>query len=298
MTMTRVGQAVAAGAGIEGTPLMKADSGLGGPLRATPVPGWERGLPWLWAGTSWRVDGFGAGGWPGDEDGAEAWSAAREGEVAGSLPHERKAGSRLATAEREIAAVTGGLLEGGWGTVVRSRQVHGARCRIHGDLPAGDCVAGDGDGHVTQESGVLLAVTLADCVPVFVADPANRAVGIFHAGWRGTAAGVVENGLRAMRRAFGSAAAELRLHLGPAICGRCYEVGPEVFAALGELPPPHPRPLDLRRVIRRRALAAGVPPGHLTTSAECTLCGDGRYYSHRGGDRGRHLGLIGIVAER
>ena len=237
-------------------------------LRATPVPGWERTFPWLWARTTWRT---------------------------GAPPGQSPA-SAVVAMESGIGA--GALEPGGWKTVVRSRQVHGALCHVHGELPAGEEMAADGDGHATGEPGILLAITLADCVPVFVADPVNRAVGLLHAGWRGTAAGVVEEGLEAMRRAFGSVAAELHLHLGPSICGRCYEVGPEVFVALGEPPPPRSRPLDLRRVIGRRALAAGVAPTHLTTSAECTLCSRERYYSHRGGDRGRHLALIGVLPAR
>ena len=139
-----------------------------------------------------------------------------------------------------------------------------------------------------------MAVTLADCVPVFLADPARRAVGLLHAGWRGTAAGVLEEGVGAMGSAFGSDAGDLFAHLGPAICGRCYEVGPEVFEALGAAPPAGPAPLDLRSVLARRALAAGVRAGRLSASEECTLCGDGRYYSHRRGDDGRHLAYIGI----
>ena len=183
----------------------------------------------------------------------------------------------------------------GWKSVVRSRQVHGAETRLHAALPAGEHVAGDGDGHVTRAAGLLLTVTLADCVPVFVADPVRRAVGLLHAGWRGTAASVLERGLAAMAEAFGSDAAELFVHLGPAICGECYEVGPEVFEALEQPVPAEAMPIDLRGVLRRRALGAGVAAGRLSVNDECTLCGDGRYYSHRRGDTGRHRGFIGIL---
>ena len=113
----------------------------------------------------------------------------------------------------------------------------------------------------------------------------------------GTAAGVLEQGLAAMGRAFGSVPADLFVHLGPAICGQCYEVGPEVFQALGEAIPRRPAPIDLRGIIRRRALGVGIDAGHLTVNTECTLCGDGRYYSHRRGDTGRHVGFIGILPE-
>ena len=236
----------------------------------TSIPEWDARLPWLRAGTTRR--GFG----PGEEAG--------NGGRAGSDPG---AGAAAAAA----------LLEAGWRSVVRSRQVHGSVTRVHADLPAGESVLGEGDGHVTRTPGTLLAVTLADCVPVFLADPVNRAVALLHAGWRGTAAGVLDQGLDVMARAFGSAAPNLFLHLGPAICGRCYEVGPEVFTALGEEPPPGPAPIDLRGVILRRARALGIRDGRLGANRECTLCGDGRYFSHRRGDSGRHLGFIGILPE-
>ena len=240
----------------------------------TVVPEWETLLPWLRAGTTQRDIAAPALGGP-----VAATSEADTGPTRRDLADE--------------AART--LLDRGWRSVARSRQIHGARVRVHAGLPPGNCAVGEGDGHLTREAGLLLAVTLADCVPVFVADPAQRAVGLLHAGWRGTAAGVLERGLSAMHRAFGSDPSDLYVHLGPAICGRCYEVGPEVFRALAEALPAAPAPIDLRRVIRRRALAAAVDGGRLTISGECTLCGDGRYFSHRRGDTGRHLGFIGIL---
>lgn len=131
---------------------------------------------------------------------------------------------------------------GRWRAVVRSRQVHGSVVHVHADVPDGEIVPGDGDGHVTAVAGVLLTVRVADCVPVFIADPSGRVVGLLHAGWRRTAAGILESGIRAMTSNFGSLPAELAVHLGPAICGDCHEVGPEVFQSLGEPPPRAPGP--------------------------------------------------------
>lgn len=239
---------------------------------ATGVPGWEALLPWLRAGTTLRER-----------------TESRLREPCGP----REAHDPWTTGRPDNGCCT--PFGDGWRSVVRSRQVHGAETRVHTELPAGESVVGEGDGHLTRRPGLLLTVTLADCVPVFVADPVRRAVALLHAGWRGTAAGVLEQGLAAMGRAFGSVPGDLLVHLGPAICGECYEVGPEVFEALGEAAPPRPKPLDLRGVIRRRALAAGIGPERLTVNRECTLCGDGRYYSHRRGDTGRHLGFIGIL---
>jgi YfiH family protein len=180
----------------------------------------------------------------------------------------------------------------GMRTAVHARQVHEAEVRTHAASTRGLSLVDPCDGHTTTEPGVLLAVTTADCVPVFLADPATHAVGLLHAGWRGTAAGVLERGLD--RMAERSDVRDLRVHLGPAICGGCYEVGPEVFEALGEARPARPKPLDLRAVLARRAIAGGVDAALVTVSEHCTRCTGSELFSHRGGDRGRQVGYIGI----
>lgn len=263
-------------AGGAGTRPQSGDPASARSFPSTPVPGWGTRFPWLRAGTTRRTVGADRVSRPGDSVNAA-----------------------LAQSDRGIPALDDMLvLTAGnpWRSVVRNRQVHGSLTRIHADIPAGPQVVGEGDGHVTHVPGVLLTVTVADCVPVFIADPARRAVGLLHAGWRGVAAGVVRSGIEAMREAFGSSPADLAVHLGPAICGQCYEVGPEVFRALGEPAPATPRPIDLRRIIGRRAGVAGVCVERVTASSECTLCGDGRYYSHRRGDAGRQRAFVGIVA--
>jgi purine-nucleoside/S-methyl-5'-thioadenosine phosphorylase / adenosine deaminase len=180
------------------------------------------------------------------------------------------------------------------GGVLYAKQIHGALVRFHRKAAEGIELAGECDGHATATPGAVLAVSVADCVPVFVVDNEHRAVAVLHAGWRGAAAGVLESGLGTLRGHAGSRIENLYVHLGPAICGDCYEVGPEVFEAL-ELPSPErPEPVDLRAVLAGRAVAAGVRPGRLTVSAHCTLCGEGRFFSHRGGDAGRQLAYIGI----
>jgi YfiH family protein len=149
---------------------------------------------------------------------------------------------------------------------------------------SGAAELGHGDAIVTARAGVLLAVTVADCVPVFMVDPERRLLGLAHAGWRGAAAGVVESALEAMRRL---GADELYVHLGPAICGRCYEVGPEVAAALGS--PSETRYVDLRAHLAQGVVAAGVDGGRLTASSGCTRCESASFFSYRGGDRGRRM---------
>lgn len=181
----------------------------------------------------------------------------------------------------------------GFGGVVHARQVHGAEVETHDAGIAGLLITDGRDGHVTSAADVLLTISVADCVPIFVVDPERRAVALLHGGWRGVAAGVLEAGLRALLDG-GSDARDLLVHFGPAICGRCYEVGPEVHHALGLREPPSPTPVDLRRVLAQRARVHGIAAERITTSAWCTRCGDSPFFSHRGGFPQRQMALLGI----
>lgn len=174
---------------------------------------------------------------------------------------------------------------------VHSRQVHGAEIAAHEGEPAPGLRIMEGmDGHTTDRSGLLLTVSVADCVPVFLVNPASRRVALLHGGWRGTAAGIVPAGIE---RLGGGNEAGLHVHLGPAICGACYEVGPEVHEALGLSVPASNTPVDVRAVQARHAIEAGVPPEQVTVSEHCTRCGEG-FFSHRGGDAARQMGVLGI----
>lgn len=182
----------------------------------------------------------------------------------------------------------------GFGGVVHSRQVHGVEIECHNAGIAGLLIMEGRDGHVTATADVLLTISVADCVPIFVVDPKRRVVALLHGGWRGVAAGVFEMGLGALLDGGASAAEDLLVHFGPAICGRCYEVGPEVHRALGLREPPGPTPVDLRRVLSERARAHGIRSERITTSAWCTRCGDSPFFSHRGGFSQRQMALLGI----
>ena len=178
-------------------------------------------------------------------------------------------------------------------TTVHARQVHGARVLQHTALPEGMLIAGqDADGHCTREPGILLTVSVADCVPVSIVSTQPQAVAMVHAGWRGVAAGALEAGIDTLR-ACGAGPDSMWVHLGPAICGQCYEVGPEVFDAL-RMDMPADRMLDMRAVLSARATRAGVPAEHVTSSAWCTRCDDSMLFSHRAGSTGRQLGVIGL----
>ncbi len=179
--------------------------------------------------------------------------------------------------------------------IVHARQVHETRIVIHDGAGTGVREAeGTADGHATAESGVLLAVTVADCVPVYLLDADARAVALLHAGWRGTAAGILPRGIGLLGQRWGTDPGSLLVHLGPAICGECYEVGPEVFEALGLEAPSAPAPVDVRAALARQARTAGVQADRITVSDVCTLCGDSNLFSHRAGRSERQVAVMGI----
>jgi polyphenol oxidase len=189
------------------------------------------------------------------------------------------------------------LRELGVPSAVHARQVHRADLRIHRAIAGPGILVMDGvDGHVTDRAGLLLTVSVADCVPVSVVDPAAPAIALVHAGWRGTAAGIVERALDLLRADRPDAIGRLWLHCGPAICGACYEVGPDVHAAVnpGTPVPDRPTPIDIREAIVRRAIAAGLAAERISVSSHCTRCGPDDFFSHRGGSAGRQMGLLGI----
>ncbi|MGH7506129.1 MAG: polyphenol oxidase family protein [Longimicrobiales bacterium] len=183
-------------------------------------------------------------------------------------------------------------------TAVHARQVHEATVLRHEMLPAGLLIGDDADGHITAEAGLLLTVSIADCVPISIVDEERRAISLLHGGWRGIAAGILEAGLRAVLALTRGDASALRVHFGPAICGNCYEVGPEVHDALGLPVPAAPEPVDLRRTLARRATHAGLEPERITMSVHCTRCGDAPFFSHRGGDRARQVAVLGVREAR
>ncbi|MDW5265004.1 MULTISPECIES: peptidoglycan editing factor PgeF [Acidobacteriaceae] len=169
----------------------------------------------------------------------------------------------------------------------------------------------EGDGAVTDLPGVMLGVQTADCVPVLIADVNKRVVAAIHAGWRGTAARIVEQGCLAMQERYGSRPEELVAAVGPSIGACCYAVGEEVRSGFGaqfeyadalfrtgETGQMH---LDLWEANRRQLLDAGVPAQSITVIGECTACtvsgGEKKYFSHRAehGFTGRMMSVIGVV---
>jgi polyphenol oxidase len=240
---------------------------------------------------------------------------------------------KIVTANRELflSAVTEGKEILG---LVTLRQIHSSlirRVRAQDVQGNGMSAILKGDGLMTDEPGVLLGIQTADCIPVLLADRKNRAVAAFHAGWRGTLARIVENGVGRMRLEFGSRPEHLIASIGPGIGQCCYSVGeevqqefeaqfsyaPELFREVYDSDPVREKypmlfltarapghsalgpamHLDLPEANRRQLLAAGLKESSIFMTGECTGCHTDRFFSHRmeQGFTGRMMSVIGIA---
>jgi len=227
-----------------------------------------------------------------------------------------------------VGASTSGKV---WPLVV-NRQVHSDVIHVLREEP-GDSKPGPlaGDGIVTNLPGVTIAILTADCLPVLLVDRKNRAVGAFHAGWRGTVKRIVEKGVGIMRREFGTRPQDLLAAIGPGIQKCSYEVGaelktefqsqfsyaPELFHEVQDSDPVRQKypllflnarapghgdlclklHLDLSEANRRQLLAAGLRERQITVVGECTACNTKKFFSHRAdhGRTGRMMAVIGVT---
>jgi YfiH family protein len=207
----------------------------------------------------------------------------------------RAAGSFSTGSEEAVGVVLGRwdalqqhVASAGVARFATARQVHGPELLVHAEGWRGWLRGPEADGHVAPQRGTATAVTIADCVPVYLAHPSG-ATALLHSGWRGTEANILARAVRALADA-GHLASDLRLLLGPAICGDCYEVSADVYARLTGRHAVRPARVDLRAVIARQAHSLGV--GAVFAADACTRCDQARYYSHRGGDGGRQLAVL------
>jgi len=205
-------------------------------------------------------------------------------------------------------------------------QIHSAT--IHRvDQPAVSPLKGD--GLITSEPGVLLGIKIADCLPVLVVDPERRAIGAFHAGWRGTARRIVQKGIGEMRKHFGTDPAKLLAAIGPGVGSCCYEIGDEVerefesqFAYwqdlfedvfdsqtlharypllfLNQRPPGHGDPalsrhLNLVKANLLQLRDAGLAEANISSLGLCTSCRTDLFFSYRKEQvTGRMMAVLGI----
>jgi YfiH family protein len=162
-----------------------------------------------------------------------------------------------------------------------------------------------GDAIVTGEKGVLVGVQVADCVPVLVHERVRGIVAAVHAGWRGTAAGILKNTIKAIIERYSGTPGNIVVAIGPAVGGCCYEVDREVADAVARatgkggvyLKKGEKYLLDLPSANRQQALSLGVPQANIWVSPECTFCTPEKFYSYRfsKGPTGRQGGFIGIL---
>ena len=167
------------------------------------------------------------------------------------------------------------------------------------------------DGLCTDEPGVVLVTYYADCVPLYFVDPVRKAVGLAHAGWRGTAARIGAEMVKKLNMEFGSEAKDIHAAIGPSIGPCCYEVDQpvaDIFYSLEDLRPQEfvtrkddgKFMLDLWECNRRILAAAGIPETNITVGGLCTKCNSDLLFSHRvmGTDRGSLAAMIALREER
>lgn len=279
-------------------------SAVNGPV--VQVPEWKE-LSWLRHGFSTRLGGVStvylsdlAGEGNGDLN--TGWTAA---DNPANVAENRR---------RLMASVAGSAA-----TLVTVRQVHSAKTIVVRSNPAHFFQADgratiEADGMMTDCPGLLLGIQTADCVPVLVADSRLRVVAAFHAGWRGTVAGIVEQGIGQLATEYSSHPEDLVAAVGPSIGRCCYSVGDEVREAFearydyaSDLLEQHEVGsqkkiyLNLWEANRRQVVGAGVHPAKIVVMGECSGCaglpGFRRYFSHRceHGFTGRMMSVIGTV---
>jgi YfiH family protein len=182
-----------------------------------------------------------------------------------------------------------------FGGMTLSRQVHRNVVAWH-DHATPDWTVSEGyDGHATMAAGLLLLVSVADCVPIYLALPGRGAVALLHAGWRGTAAGILRGGVERLCQATGAPPADVVMHCGVAISGARYQVGREVMDGVGApAVGTGPWHLDLRTRLAEQARRLGI--GEVTVSGHCTAGAQDRFFSHRGsgGTDGRMVAYLGV----
>ncbi|MBP1737163.1 MAG: hypothetical protein H6Q60_1044 [Oscillospiraceae bacterium] len=194
--------------------------------------------------------------------------------------------------------------------IIMNRQTHGNIIRL---ITSADGSRGlsppteEGDGLITDVPGMLLVVFTADCIPILLYDPERRVVAAVHAGWRGTAAGIVSHAVERMTSVFGCHPEQILAAIGPGI-GQChFETHEDVPNALTEalgasvFPFIQTRPagkfnVDLKGINADLLERAGLWKSHIAVSDVCTACHPDQYWSHRvhGTDRGSQAAMIAL----
>ncbi len=175
-------------------------------------------------------------------------------------------------------------------------QVHGGNIAV----AAEGGIAADVDGVITRARNLFLTVVVADCLPIYLWDDDGKAVGLLHAGWRGTVAEIAVSGVEKFSDSLQIKPDKIHVLLGPCICQSCFEVGPEVaerFDSLclrqGSADRMH---LNLRDANYRQLIDAGVRSEMILSDKRCTNCNQELFFSYRrdGAGTGRMIAAIGL----
>ncbi len=182
--------------------------------------------------------------------------------------------------------------------LVSVRQVHGSRVAVVSDADRGCGANMDAlvsapvaDGMITDVPGLPLGIMVADCVPVYLVAPG--AIGLVHAGRKGTRQGISRSAVNALVQHFGAAPETLWALVGPSAGPCCYEVSEEMARDWrGKGLPARGCFLDLWETNRRQLIASGVPEGQIQVSGCCTICGTTYHSYRRDGGTGRNLAVL------
>jgi len=166
----------------------------------------------------------------------------------------------------------------------------------------------EGDGLMTAIPGVTLVVFSADCIPVLLCDPVRKVIAAVHAGWRGTASGVVTVAVEQMKEMYGCRAEDILAAIGPGIGPCCFETHEDVpnamMAAVASPALSYIKikengkfVVDLKGINAKRLELAGLDPANIAVSGDCTACMEDKYWSHRrqGDQRGSMAAMIELL---
>ena len=195
-----------------------------------------------------------------------------------------------------------------------AEQVHSGNVRIISDETRGrgskdyeNAIKG-ADAMVTNKADICLVILVADCVPILFFDPVQRAIGVAHAGWRGTLKCIAQNTVKTLETAFGSSPRDIVVGIGPSIGPCCYSVGPEVISQFENIFPTKKEIIvnksddgtsyvDLWLANIDQLLQSGIERNNIELVEICTRDNSDRFFSYRqrNGDTGRFGAGITLV---